>query len=96
MMHVTIFGFCGAAGLIGIYRNFTTVRNAVSDPTVPSRRAAADHLLKVWMLLYMFVGTQMAFNLAPFINTSGPIAVFHSQQGNFYTYVWSNLLQLFP
>jgi hypothetical protein len=41
------------------------------------------------MLLYMFVGTQMSFNLAPFINQGGPVTIFNTLEGNFYSYLWN-------
>jgi len=86
MMHVTIFAFCGAAGLASVFNNFEYIRNAVSHE---NQRPFANHLLKIWMLLYMFVGTQLAFTLAPFINREGPVTLFNTLQGNFYSYLWN-------
>lgn len=87
-MHVAIFAFCGAAGLASVNKNFKYVRSEIAGER-PS--LFADQLLKVWMLLYMFVGTQMAFNLAPFINKGGPVTVINKLNGNFYTYLWDIL-----
>jgi hypothetical protein len=88
IMHVLIFAFCGAAGLASVYRNFTYLRGEVA---AENGTGFSDGLLRIWMLLYMFVGTQMAYNLAPFINREGPVTVFNRLGGNFYTYIWEVL-----
>jgi hypothetical protein len=85
IMHVLVFAFCGVAGLVSVYRDFTQIRSSLSDQ---NGLPFADSLLKVWMLLYMFVGTQMAYNLAPFINREGPVTMFNQLGGNFYSYIW--------
>ena len=87
-MHVVIFAFCGAAGLASVYKNFEYIRKSFGTA---NDKLFAHHLLKLWMLLYMFVGTQMAYNLAPFINRQGPVTVFNQLGGNFYTYIWDIL-----
>lgn len=85
LMHVVIFAFCGMAGLLSVHNNFEYVRNAVG---AEAERSASNHLLKLWMVLYMFVGTQMSFNLAPFINREGPVTIFNTLDGSFYSYLW--------
>ena len=89
-MHVLIFAFCGVAGLASVYRNFEYIRTSIG---AENEKRLARHLLKVWMLLYMFVGTQMAYNLAPFINREGPVTVFNQLGGNFYSYIWDILAE---
>ena len=87
VMHVMVFAFCGMAGLLSVHKNFETVRNAVSSEPV---RTESNHLLKLWMLLYMFVGTQMSYNLSPFINRDdGPVTIFNTVGGNFFSYLWT-------
>ena len=86
VMHVAVFAFCGMAGLLSVHQNFQYVRNTVSSEPL---RPESDQLLKLWMLLYMFVGTQMSFNLAPFINRGGPVTIFNTLDGNFYSYLWN-------
>jgi len=90
IMHVLIFAFCGAAGLASVQKTFKQILTAVStEKDTPF----AETLLKIWMLLYMFVGTQLAYNLAPFINRQGPVTVFNQLGGNFYSYIWEILSQ---
>lgn len=85
LMHVGIFTICGAGGLVTIFRDFGQVQAQMSQT---QQRSITSWLLWAWMLLYMFVGTQMAFNLSPFVNRPGePVALFNQNQGNFYSYV---------
>ncbi|MBI3944340.1 MAG: actin-binding WH2 domain-containing protein [Armatimonadetes bacterium] len=44
-------------------------------------------ILKVWMLIYMFVGTQLAWTLRPFVGTAGQFALFRHLEGDFYSAV---------
>jgi hypothetical protein len=88
LMHVIIFAFCGAAGLYSVHRNFTSMPKQATDGTGPS---LANHVLTVWMLLYMFVGTQTAYILSPFINPTSAFSLFGQSGGNFYSYLWSVL-----
>jgi len=88
LMHVAVFAFCGAAGLVSIGRNYRLL-HVTHSATADFR--ASGRLLKWWMLLYMFVGTQMAYNLAPFINRAGPVTVFNTLGGNFYSYLYEEL-----
>jgi hypothetical protein len=87
LMHVGIFAVCGAGGLVSIFRDFRHVRARMHET---QQRSISSLLLYAWMLLYMFVGTQMAFNLAPFVNRPGEeVTLFNQNQGNFYSYVWN-------
>lgn len=91
LMHVAVFAFCGAAGLYSIYRNFVLIRSRSPG----EGKSISDHVLKVWMVLYMFVGTQTAFVLSPFIGRGSNFELFEPPAGNFYSYVWSVLMEWF-
>lgn len=87
LMHVGVFAICGAGGLVTIFRDFGQVRTRMHEK---EQRSISSFLLYAWMLLYMFVGTQMAFNLAPFVNRPGEeVTLFNQNPGNFYSYVWN-------
>lgn len=81
LFHVCVFAFCGGAGLTVMHRGFMAL---------PGRTAgeAPARLFMTWMALYMFVGTQMAFNLSPFVDKVQAFDLFRKQEGNFYTYVF--------
>jgi hypothetical protein len=49
----------------------------------------------VWLELYGFVGTQLAWILRPYIFSPGsPFELFRDRYGNFYESVWRSLEQL--
>ena len=51
--------------------------------------------MKVWALLFAFVGIQMAWNLQPFVGESGePFQLFRRNEGNFYTAVVYSMRKL--
>ena len=109
LMHVFFFGVAGAAGLISIARSYRRLQpvgagekgDVTPEPTAAAAGARAQprryrfSLLHLWMLLYMFVGTQMAYTLAPFVGREPEFYWFHRQPGNFYSYVAAILVRKF-
>jgi hypothetical protein len=54
-----------------------------------------SHLLTVWLLLYGFVGTQLAWTLRPFFAFPGSeFVLFREIEGNFYSSVITSILYL--
>jgi hypothetical protein len=52
-------------------------------------------IMKVWAVLFAFVGIQMAWNLQPFVGDRGqPFQLFRHNEGNFYTAVVYSLRKL--
>jgi hypothetical protein len=52
-------------------------------------------IMKVWAVLFAFVGIQMAWNLQPFVGDRGrPFQLFRHNEGNFYTAVVYSLKKL--
>ena len=52
-------------------------------------------IMKVWAVLFAFVGIQMAWNLQPFVGDRGqPFQLFRHNEGNFYTAVVYSLRRL--
>jgi hypothetical protein len=50
-----------------------------------AQRPASMTLLYIWILLFGFVGTQLAWTLRPFFGSPGePFALFRNIEGNFY------------
>jgi hypothetical protein len=63
---------------------------------VPVEKQASMTLLYVWILLFGFVGTQLAWTLRPFFGSPGKdFQVFRSIDGNFYVDIVRTLGQLF-
>lgn len=62
--------------------------------TAHDRRGARarGRILRVWILLYAFVGSQLAWTLRPFFGAPGlPFELFRGLGGNFYTNIFASL-----
>ena len=60
-----------------------------------TRRPVSMGLLNIWIILYAFVGTQLAWTLRPFFGDPGKVVLFRAIEGNFYVDVVHTLLRLF-
>ena len=89
LMHVAFFAYAGLIG-VGFLRRclrFMSRREAILN---------SEPLLLVWLLLYGFVGTQLAWVLRPFIGSPKlGFQLFRPRSGNFYENVWQTLLNFF-
>jgi hypothetical protein len=53
-------------------------------------------LLHVWILLFGFVGTQLAWTLRPFFGSPGqPFGLYRKIDGNFYGEIFRTIANLF-
>lgn len=52
-------------------------------------------IIKIWTLIYMFVGTQFAWLLRPFIGDRGQFMLFREMEGNFYIYLINVVKNIF-
>ena len=53
-------------------------------------------ILRFWLILYAFVGTQLAWTLRPFFGTpDSPFELFRQMQGNFYLDIFTALGEIF-
>ncbi len=65
-------------------------------PDLMAERPVNMGLLNVWVLLYGFVGTQLAWTLRPFFgNPNAPFQIFRPIESNFYVNVINSLFNLF-
>ena len=72
------------------------VAQPVRQQAAPGERPASMTLLYVWILLFGFVGTQLAWTLRPFIGSPGePFQVFREIDGNFYVDIVRSIGHLF-
>jgi len=59
------------------------------------QRPASMTLLYIWILLFGFVGTQLAWTLRPFFgNPDSPFALFREIEGNFYAEIFHTIANL--
>ncbi|TPW17380.1 MAG: hypothetical protein FD129_408 [bacterium] len=72
------------AGLVGMVTLHEGLAFACENRGVYPRKAMT--IMRVWAVLFAFVGVQMAWNLQPFVGDRGqPFRFFRHYEGNFYT-----------
>ena len=78
LLHVLFFAYAGFMGLRFVLATFSAVAKATGKRLDYS-------LLIMWIVLYAFVGTQLAWVMRPFIGRSDmPVTLFRPREGNFY------------
>ena len=89
LLHVAIFAYAGMSGLRYLLRSMTAL-----FPTGTKRTPTG--LFVLWLVLYMFVGTQMAWVLRPFVGSPDrAFEMFRPRQGNFYESVLHSIRDVF-
>ena len=91
LLHVAIFAFSGCWAMLALWQGLQAM--CEHSDLYPKR---AVRILQVWVLVFGFVGTQMAWSLRPFVgNPDLPFQWLRPQQsGNFYEGVWKSIAQL--
>jgi len=90
LLHVIIFGFSGIWSMMSLWLGLRTMceKSNLYPPL-------AVRILKVWIIVFAFVGTQMAWSLRPFVGSPGvPFQIFRQQEGNFYLGLWHTVTRL--
>ena len=81
------------AGLVGMAVLHEGLAFACEKRGVYPKKAMT--IMKVWAVLFAFVGIQMAWNLQPFVGDRGrPFQLFRHNEGNFYTAIIYSLQKL--
>ena len=90
LLNVLFFGVAGILSLVFLRRGIVATRDPHNREGMMERR----YLFIVWVVLYVFVDTQLAWTLSPFMgDPSKPFMVF-SVGGNFYSDVVQSLRKL--
>jgi len=90
LLHVLIVLGAGLVGMIALHDGLAFV--CEKRGVYPKK---AMTIMKVWAVLFAFVGIQMAWNLQPFVGDRGqPFQLFRHNEGNFYTAVVYSLEKL--
>lgn len=89
VLHVLFFAYAGVVGLFYLIRGFKGV--------VRTRSYIGTRLLFIgWLVLYMFVGTQLAWVMRPFVGSPGKeFTLFRERSGNFYENVAASIGKMF-
>ncbi len=91
LLHVAAFAFSGGWAMVALWKGL----QATCEKSNLYPRQAIK-ILKVWIVVFGFVGTQMAWSLRPFVGSPElGFQVFRAgQAGNFYQAVWSSVAGL--
>jgi hypothetical protein len=78
LMHVVFFAYAGLTGI-------AFLEKCLVHLNVSRRVRSSGGLAVIWLLLYVFVGTQLAWVMRPFVGSPNEkFQVFRPRQGNFY------------
>ncbi len=91
LLTVAIFAMAGVIGVRQLSQGLWLL-TAQDGSAAGARRT----ILRLWILLYVFVGSQLAWTLRPFFGAPGlPFELFRGLGGNFYTNIFASLGELF-
>ena len=86
LLNVAIFGISGLMGILFLGQGMRVMKGSETGET--ERR----WVLRLWMFLYAFVGSQLAWTIRPFIGApSMEFEMFRQLGGNFYTNILASL-----
>ncbi|MBI4660865.1 MAG: actin-binding WH2 domain-containing protein [Verrucomicrobia bacterium] len=91
LLHVVTFAFSASWAMMALWKGLQTM--CEKSDLYPRQ---AIRILQVWVLVFGFVGTQVAWSLRPFVGSPGlEFQVLRMEQkGNFYEAVWSSVVAL--
>lgn len=90
LLHVVIVLGAGLVGMVALHDGLAS---ACEKRGVYPKKAMT--IMKVWAVLFAFVGIQLAWNFQPFVGDRGrPFQLFRHNEGNFYTAVVYSLEKL--
>jgi hypothetical protein len=91
LLNVAFFTFAGILGMVFLWQG-VQILDVWDDGTGRETRRA---ILRGWIVLYAFVGSQMAWTLRPFMGIPGKEFILFSQRGgNLYTDVVQSIMEL--
>lgn len=92
LLNVALLGIAGVIGVLFLEQGMRAV-----SPEAPAQRQGCSRamLLWLWVLVYAFVGSQMAWTLRPFLGAPAmPFAWFRPLGGSFWANVLSSLAEI--
>jgi hypothetical protein len=88
LLNVAFFAISGAMGVLFLRQGLQTLSDVDNPEGARTRRI----IFILWVILYGFVGSQMAWTLSPFIGMPGePFIVLQRLGGNFYADVLNSI-----
>lgn len=87
LLNVGIMAITGFVGVIFLSQGMQVVSDAGEEGAAARRR-----VMRLWVVIYGFVGSQMAWTLRPFVGAPGlPFELFRQLGGNFYANIFASL-----
>jgi hypothetical protein len=90
LLNVVIFALTGIIGVSFLYQIMKPVGNDDTQQNIKVR----TNILRFWLVLYGFVGSQLGWTLRPFFGSAGQFELFRSREGTFFSGVWNALVDL--
>lgn len=90
LVNVVIFAITGILGVSFLYQ----VMKPIGDKDTEQGISVRTNILRFWLVLYGFVGSQLGWTLRPFFGTSGEFELFRPREGSFFTAVWNSITNL--
>ena len=90
LLNVIIFALTGILGVSFLYQIMRPVADTENGQGVKVRTS----ILRFWLCLYGFVGSQLGWTLRPFFGSPGQFELFRSREGSFFSGVWNALINL--
>lgn len=90
LLNVIILSATGIIGVSSLYKAAKVVLEQDDENSNMRRK-----ILRAWLFLYAFVGSQLGWTLRPFFGTpSSPFTLFREREGNFYLSIIQSLAHL--
>jgi hypothetical protein len=88
LLNVAVFAIAGIAGVVFLSQGMRVVATSGKKEGRPRR-----WVLRLWILVYAFVGSQMAWTLRPFIGAPSitKFELFRQLGGNFYANIFASI-----
>jgi hypothetical protein len=90
LLNVGIFALTGLLGVSFLYQIMRPMADQDSTQSVKIR----TNILRFWLTLYGFVGSQLGWTLRPFFGSPGQFELFRPREGSFFSGVWNAILNL--
>ncbi len=95
LLNVAILALTGLFGVLFLYQVMQPGTETSAEDTMDEKTLKARKLiLRSWLVLYGFVGSQLGWTLRPFFGSPGEFVMFRSDGGNFITGVMMALERL--
>lgn len=92
LLNVAIFALTGILGVSFLYQ---VMKPGEEDGSVSQSIKVRKNILRFWLVLYGFVGSQLGWTLRPFFGSPGQFELFRPREGSFFSGVWTALMNLF-